>query len=324
LVGTGVGLAALGGGLATFRGTSTPVSASQPEVVTHDFGTARDGDYIDFAFPVVNRGSAELVISSLTPSCTCTVLGAEPRFIPARGSISMPVRVHVVGDGPFESYVTIELKEHVPKVLRVKGTVVAQHPAFVAFGDLRRSSRQEHVFYLRSASGKRLHVSSVNHGSACDVVVGYDTPDSIDPRVTLVATCKSSGAFSDLVTFETDDERDHQMLVRVEGYVLGEMETWPRVMSFGAVASGGKKTVLLRLTSPYGDVVRIEGVTSSSPSLSFGDHVHEELTGAHPIDVPVTVTGSFPGEVLKATIDIHAVTGARPIARSIEVYALKL
>jgi hypothetical protein len=58
--------------------------------------------------------------------------------------------------------------------------------------------------------------------------------------------------------------------------------------------------------------------------LSFGDHVHEELTGAHPIDVPVTVTGSFPGEVLKATIDIHAVTGARPIARSIEVYALKL
>lgn len=58
---------------------------------THDFGTIREGEVVEFSFPFRNTGKAPLLITSASASCGCTVpdYPREPMEPGKEGSIKV-------------------------------------------------------------------------------------------------------------------------------------------------------------------------------------------------------------------------------------------
>jgi hypothetical protein len=61
------------------------------EEMEHDFGTIKAGEHVGHIFSFTNSGDADLVISSATASCGCTVTKYDRKPIPPQGNGTVEV-----------------------------------------------------------------------------------------------------------------------------------------------------------------------------------------------------------------------------------------
>jgi hypothetical protein len=97
----------------------------QFDEVTHDFGAINGGDIVSYSFKFKNIGKADLVISSATGSCGCTVPEYPKDPIPAGGSGVIKVTFDSNGkEGHQEKTVTL-IANTIPnsKILTITATV---------------------------------------------------------------------------------------------------------------------------------------------------------------------------------------------------------
>jgi len=88
-------LAALAVSAAALDAPPAPAAAPRitAEPAAFDFGTVLAGRSVDKEFVIRNLGSAELTLSSVTPTCGCTVVDGYAKSIKPGGSTAMRVRL---------------------------------------------------------------------------------------------------------------------------------------------------------------------------------------------------------------------------------------
>ncbi len=68
---------------------SVACNAGKPKIelpqTEHDFGEVHQGDVVTVTLPVRNVGAADLQVTSVMTSCSCTSAKVEPKVIPPNG-----------------------------------------------------------------------------------------------------------------------------------------------------------------------------------------------------------------------------------------------
>lgn len=93
----------------------------------HDFGTIKAGDKVEHVYKVTNKGTADLVISEVKPSCGCTVPDFTKEPIKPGASGDIKVIFDSTGkSGNQEKTVTVSLNtEKASEVLKFKANIAA-------------------------------------------------------------------------------------------------------------------------------------------------------------------------------------------------------
>jgi hypothetical protein len=103
-------------------GSSTVVSAGASEIVfreyQHDFGKVTEGEKVCFAFTFDNKGNADIVISSATTTCGCTIPKYDKKPIPPGSNGSLEVVFDTAGrNGMQTKIITVKSNALTPVVL---------------------------------------------------------------------------------------------------------------------------------------------------------------------------------------------------------------
>ena len=92
----------------------------------HDFGKVSEGEKVGYVFTFENQGTANLIISSATTSCGCTVPEYDSRPIPPGGTGNLEVVFDTSGrNGMQTKTITVKSNAEPPVVLlRITAEVV--------------------------------------------------------------------------------------------------------------------------------------------------------------------------------------------------------
>ena len=95
----------------------------------HDFGTVRQGDFLEFSFEFTNTGTEDLLIKRLNPSWGCIAEMASPSHIKpnAKGNITLKVNtadrkglivenVEVISNDPLRTQIILTIQAYVMDV----------------------------------------------------------------------------------------------------------------------------------------------------------------------------------------------------------------
>ncbi|MDT8401199.1 MAG: DUF1573 domain-containing protein [Bacteroidales bacterium] len=108
------------------NGGSPLIEFSQME---HDFGKIEEGEVVACVFTFQNTGEADLLITSATTSCGCTVPGYDDRPVPPGGQ----GKVEVVFDSSFRNGLqnkTIAIRSNAKQpvvILKIKAEVITKN-----------------------------------------------------------------------------------------------------------------------------------------------------------------------------------------------------
>jgi hypothetical protein len=84
----------------------------------HDFGKVSEGEKVSYVFRFENKGTSNLVITSATTSCGCTVPEYDSRPIPAGGTGNLEVAFDTSGrNGMQTKIITVKSNASPPVVL---------------------------------------------------------------------------------------------------------------------------------------------------------------------------------------------------------------
>ncbi|MXV52070.1 DUF1573 domain-containing protein [Pedobacter sp. HMF7647] len=98
------------------------------ESETHDFGKIPQGKPVSVDFKFTNIGEEPLIISSVEPTCGCTVAKFTNTPVKKGGSGVISLTFNAAVASPFTKAVTVKSNAKTPvKVLYIKGEVVASN-----------------------------------------------------------------------------------------------------------------------------------------------------------------------------------------------------
>ncbi len=94
----------------------------------HDFGIVTEGEKVSYVFSFENKGSTNLVVTSVSTSCGCTAPKYDTKPIPPGGSGNVEVVYNASGmSGKQTKTVSVKSNASVPVVLlRITAEVVEQ------------------------------------------------------------------------------------------------------------------------------------------------------------------------------------------------------
>ncbi|WP_165823776.1 DUF1573 domain-containing protein [Pseudochryseolinea flava] len=101
-----------------------PLPAFQFETTKHDFGTLKEGDPAEFTYKFTNNGAAPLVISSVKPSCGCTVPEYSQQPIAVGGSGFVKVKFDTNGKSNVQNKTVTVIANTYPKEITLNFTAV--------------------------------------------------------------------------------------------------------------------------------------------------------------------------------------------------------
>jgi len=110
---------------ASGNGDSTKLPIFQFEQETHDFGTIAEGEKVSYSFKFKNVGKADLLISSATGSCGCTIPSYPKKPIRSGESSTIDVTFNSEGKKGFTNKTVTLMANTQPatKVLTIKAMV---------------------------------------------------------------------------------------------------------------------------------------------------------------------------------------------------------
>jgi hypothetical protein len=102
--------------------SSSDTSAGTSEIVfreyQHDFGKVAEGEKISYTFTFNNKGTADIVLSSATTTCGCTVPKYDKKPIPPGGNGNLEVVFDTSGrNGMQTKIITVKSNALTPVVL---------------------------------------------------------------------------------------------------------------------------------------------------------------------------------------------------------------
>ncbi|HEX8875590.1 MAG TPA: DUF1573 domain-containing protein [Phycisphaerales bacterium] len=308
-----------------------PSGRFTPVAKTFDFGKILCDKPVEHVFKFKNTGDANLIITSATGSCHCTVPAlAKSEYAPgeegeikvvfdpkgkAAGKVQQ--RVTVVSNDPTSPTSSLTIEADLMAIVTVE-------PArLVAFGQIAKGESKTVELNLTGRL-ENFNITGVTFdgvGEEIKPVIGSPEPVEINGEkmkrvnVKLVyPAAKKIERFQRNVIITTNDEREKEIRLPVMGEVLGDLDVRPMRVSMGLVAREAEFSNTATITSRGGKPFKIKGIKQiatpgrEDPQLTFDIKPNTKAGGGEPSEYTVAVSGKAPKESFRSVIDCEVLT----------------
>jgi hypothetical protein len=225
-------------------------------------------------------------------------------------------------EGDVRSTVTFVFEDEKPVQMTMQGHCWQKVPTRVEFGAILAGAEPERTFVVRASSGNKVTVTRVDANPELFRISWR--PNSTDPRDTDV-TVKIRGDRAQLdidegVVVWTDDVPKGQFMVRVIARTRRLLETERRTITFGEVALGESKEILVKLVKFYPGNCWLRSVRVS-PSNSAHADLSRMRTDDSTISLPLVLDDVQFRGVLRMEVTAEVTNGSREETLTFAAYA---
>jgi hypothetical protein len=307
-----------------------PSGRFTPTAKSFDFGKILCDKPVEHVFKFKNTGDANLVITSATGSCHCTVPALQKSeyapgeegeikvvFDPkgkAAGKVQQ--RVTVVSNDPTSPTTSLTLEADLMAIVNVE-------PArLVAFGQIAKGETKSMELNLtgRLENFEVTGVTFDGTGEEIKAVIGTPEPVEINGEkmrrvnVKLVyPSAKKIERFQRNVIITTNDAREKEIKLPVMGEVLGDLDVRPLRVSMGLVAREAQFSNTATISSRSGKPFKIKGIKQvaspgrADPELKF-DIKPVGKGSVNPAEYTIAIEGKAPNDGFRSVIDCEVLT----------------
>lgn len=268
----------------------------------HDFGSGWAGPTLKHGFKVKNDGTSTLEISSVRPSCGCTIAGSYPRKLEPGETGEFPFSLNSGKlRGPYEKSITVASNDPVTPELRLKlkGEIkqyVDVVPAQANFGRVTAGQPQERILKVTNNTEQPLRLElEVPPDSKYQFELVETTPgQNFDLKVKLSTQQAAAGAVRSTAKLKTNVEALKEITVDATAVIPERLEIQPQEIIVATPAAGGPGT----------------DAKSFARSLRFNNYGEKpvkvlEATASKP-EVKVTVSERTAGKDYTIQVDVPA------------------
>jgi len=215
-------------------------SMEVPET-TYDFGEVPEGTEVEHDFFVKNMGKGALQIEQVRPSCGCTVASFDQTIRPG-GEGRIHLKLHLKGfQGSVKKTATVFTND--PKesraVLVLQGTIKAiveiRPSANVSFRGM-TEQLTENTIDLKAGS-QSFHIQKLESNLEDKVSYRLETVEDGKHYRLIIANRLKQGAYAGFVKCLTDIPQKPEILIRVNGFIEGDIAVRPTTVLVGKLAA---------------------------------------------------------------------------------------
>jgi hypothetical protein len=308
---------------------AAPSTAAAPKLVAveaiRDVGKVAKGEKVKVDFELRNEGAAELLISSVRPTCGCTVASFDEKIAPGGvgrihaevdtvdfgGPIAKTITVH--SNDPVQPRLTLTIKARIePQIVTSPGyarfvyvqnqppTTVKQWLWAENFADLRILSVKSPYKFIQATfrpatpEERRSEIANLNQW----VVETTIQPDA------------EVGALRDFLVVETNHPQQKELRLAITGFVRPLLSVTPAVADFGTIDLVTASQDMSLVLANFGEqAIEIRGVTASVPGV---ETKVREIEAGRRWEVKLTLTGKMPHGRTDATVRIETSSTQQP------------
>ena len=258
---------------------AAPAAAEAPapiifcEQPSFDFGAAESGQMITHEFLLKNRGTAQLDIGSVRPSCGCTVANISTQAVPPGGEARVTAQLNLAGrTGPQHKAITVDSND--PKqpqlTLLLSGNVadaITINPAQLIFGQLSHTSSTSAEVILSTGNGQPFHVTGVNLAMPIFTTEVATRAEGKTYAITLRSKpTMTPGNYQSVMRVSTDSPTKPTIDVLVAANVVGDLVVAPTEVTL-AEQPGQKATRFIVLRTSSGQPFAQPEVITPDPGI---------------------------------------------------------
>lgn len=305
-----------------------PSGRFTPEEKTFHFGKILSSNSVEHTFKFKNSGDANLIITSASGSCHCTVPQlSKMEYAPgesgeikvifdpkgkAAGAVQQ--RVTVISNDPTSPTSSLIIEADVQPIVTIE-------PKIIAFNQLAKGeSRSVDLSVTGRIEGFAItDIKFDGQGENIKAEIGKSEPVTINgetlykiPVKVIYPPAKKIERFNRNMIITTNDTREKETRLPVLGEVVGDVETKPQRVTMGLVARSAEfsntATIASRGNKPFKilgvkQVAAPAGRTDPALDFQFKPSKDGDLTS-----YTIAISGKAPNEMFRGVIDCDVLT----------------
>ncbi|MGH7243526.1 MAG: DUF1573 domain-containing protein [Phycisphaerales bacterium] len=313
-----------------------PCGRFTPDEKSFNFGKILSSNSVEHIFKFKNSGDANLIITSASGSCHCTVPQlAKMEYAPGeageikvvfdpKGKAAGPVqqRVTVVSNDPTSPTSTLMIEADVQPIVTIE-------PRIVAFNQLAKGETRT-VDMTITGRIEGFAVTDIKFdgtGEEIKTVIGKAEPSEVNgekffkiPVKVIYPPATKIERFNRNMIITTNDAREKEARIPVLGEVQGDVETKPQRVTMGLVARTAEFSNTATLASRGGKPFKVKDVKQAAapqgrvdPQLAFDvkptDAQGKPLApGTESAYYTIAISGRAPNDMYRGVIDCDVLT----------------
>jgi hypothetical protein len=276
--------------------------------VSRDFGTVIEDTLLTHTFYLTNRGSENLEILSIRPSCGCTAATTSANTVLPGKKSDIIVEFDTAGFlGDKENTVMVRTNdpENSLVVLTINATIVSPVkvlPERIWLGDINSGGKILREIKVVDPGDESLQVTNISSppdisGEISEAIQDTTFKKVIPVMLSMNITGKA-GPFERIVEIHTNNKDRSMIAVSVSGVILPSVSVFPTQIFFGEVKSNSTKTSQITISKTKNNIVGIDKIITGYNFITT--HV-ETLENNNKINLQVT----FHAPKKKQTVDNH-------------------
>ncbi len=248
-------------------GAKPIISCEQPKF---DFGEVAQGRKIFHEFVVANKGTANLSITALQPSCGCMIAQLTLNIVPPGKTTTITMTFDSVQfTGPIHKTLDIVSNDPATPALRldITGSITAHYqvtPDSIDFQRVHWKSGYETRIVVHGLNGHEPVIASATFDTDVPFDVSYGKKSDSDDDIIslkLKPASKPRPIVARLI-IEFQDSEMSRLLVPVTGVIMGDISYFPPLIFFGNIRASDpiSRTVMLRIENPDVKIISVKSV----------------------------------------------------------------
>jgi len=248
-----------------------PLIEGQPDIhfeePNYNFGKVYKNEDVEHLFIFENRGTKELIIEDIKPSCGCIVSEATtPKVLPGMSEGVLVILKGVLDTGEISKNIKIYSNDPNTPVysLNLLGEIMEDitiNTRQISFGCVPRGKKVKVGIDVKPRPGFKLVIKDVTSTNP-DISVEYKKKEHEDKFV-VEATLKDTAAIGVVtgnIQILTNSERQDRFIIPFSGELFGDIRLYPSHLNFGVIKKDNKcvKSVFITLLTEKIRVDKIE------------------------------------------------------------------
>ncbi|MBX3379787.1 MAG: DUF1573 domain-containing protein [Phycisphaeraceae bacterium] len=308
-----------------------PCGRFTPEEKSFNFGKILSSNSVEHVFKFKNTGDANLVITSASGSCHCTVpqlskseyepgeTGEIRVIFDPKGKAAGPVqqRVTVVSNDPTSPTSSLTIEADVQPIVTIE-------PRILAFNQIGKgeSSTIDVVVTGRLEGFAVTDIKFDGQGDDITAEIGKAEPAEMNgekfykvPVKVIFPPAKKIERFNRNMIVTTNDSREKEVRIPVLGEVVGDIETKPQRVTMGLVARSAEFSNTATISSRGNKTFKILGIKQADapagrkdPELVFDVKPTKPGNGDVSNSYTIAISGKAPNEMYRGVVDFDVLT----------------
>lgn len=308
-----------------------PCGRFTPEEKSFNFGKILSSNSVEHTFKFKNSGDANLIITSASGSCHCTVpqlskmeyapgeTGEIRVIFDPKGKAAGPVqqRVTVVSNDPTAPTASLMIEADVQPIVTIE-------PRLVAFNQVAKGESRT-VDLVVTGRIENFAVTDIKfdgQGEEIKTEIGKSEPIEMNgekfykiPVKVIYPPAKKIERFNRNMIVTTNDSREKEVRIPVLGEVVGDIDTKPQRVTMGLVARSAEFSNTATISSRSNKPFRIKGIKQvdappgrNDPQLKFDFQPVKAGAGGDSNSYTIAISGVAPKDMYRGVIDFDVLT----------------